>query len=97
MTADQILREFDIRLGSIRPGNNYAVCPICSSSRLPAHRRLKCLSVLIDGSGVRFMCHNCGHHGGKFYEGDQQGGGALVRVPRHQHRDRRPVRDFYGP
>jgi hypothetical protein len=65
--APEILARHGIRRG--RGAAYVTTCPQCS-----AHRRKKraaCLSVLIDGKGVRFNCHHCGWHGFEFYEGPQ--------------------------
>src|SRR3954452_849633 len=73
-TASDILADLGVRLRSTHPGNQKALCPQCSHRR--KKKREPCLSVSIDGKGVRFQCHNadCGWHGGRFYD-DQSASG----------------------
>src|SRR5206468_8203263 len=52
-----------------RAGNKaayLAICPECSHLRRKKHQ--KCLSVLIDGKGVRWNCHHCQWIGWEFYD-----------------------------
>jgi rubredoxin len=57
--VSKVLREEKIELRSIKFGNQYALCPQCSHTRKGAHKKLKCLSVKIDASGVCWNCKNC--------------------------------------
>jgi len=64
--ADQILYEHGIKLRSFRSGNQKTKCPKCSHLR--RHKSDPCLSVSIKSDGVCFNCHNCGYHGGDYFE-----------------------------
>jgi len=47
------------------------ICPQCSHTR--RKKRDRCLSVLIDGRGVRWNCHYCQWKGGEFYDARRAG------------------------
>ena len=67
LTASEILGEQGIRMvRGVRSGNTKTLCPRCSHTR--KNKRDPCLSVLVDTEGVQYFCHNCGFHGGKFYD-----------------------------
>ena len=57
--VDKVLSEERIKLRSIKFGNQYALCPQCSHKRKGAHKKIRCLSVKIDVSGVVWNCKNC--------------------------------------
>jgi Toprim domain len=64
-TATEILRAHRITRHA-RLSAYATTCPECSDKRWK--KKQKCLSVLIDGEGVRFNCHHCGWHGHEFYD-----------------------------
>jgi hypothetical protein len=64
-SAAEILSDYRIHLQSTAPGRHYSTCPQCSDSR--KKKGDKCLSVLIDETGVGFRCHHCDWSGGMFY------------------------------
>jgi hypothetical protein len=57
--VEKVLSKAGIKLKSIKMGTSYAICPNCSHKRKGAHKKLKCLSVKIDASGVVWNCHHC--------------------------------------
>jgi DNA-binding MarR family transcriptional regulator len=63
MTPHELLESYGIRLNSTAPGRYYTTCPQCSRSRKPAHQKIKCLGVTIEGEHVRFGCNHCGFTG----------------------------------
>jgi twinkle protein len=65
-SASQILSENHIVIRSLREGNVKTKCPKCSHLR--RHKSDPCLSVSIKSDGVVFQCHNCGFHGGEYFE-----------------------------
>jgi transposase-like protein len=83
-TVDEIFREHHIQARSHRNGHFRTVCPECSAKR--KHKRDKCLSVSIDGSGARWFCHHCGWAGGEFFETQRSGYGIRSNT-RHQFGD----------
>jgi hypothetical protein len=64
-TAHEILAELRISPAG-RKAAYVTTCPECSHAR--RKKRQKCLSVLIDGRGVRWNCHYCQWSGGEFYD-----------------------------
>lgn len=65
-TASQILTDFGIQDRSRGRDTFITTCPKCSHLR--RKKRLACLSVKLDGRGIRFFCHHCNWKGGDFYE-----------------------------
>ncbi|GAA0005238.1 hypothetical protein BDS110ZK4_28280 [Bradyrhizobium diazoefficiens] len=57
--VEKALQENGIKVRSLKMGTQYAICPNCSHKRKGAHKKLKCLSVKIDASGVVWNCHHC--------------------------------------
>ena len=55
--------EHEAILRKARPGQSRMVCPYCSHERLPAHRRERVLSVLMDDKGIAYDCKHCGENG----------------------------------
>jgi rubredoxin len=82
--VDKVLREEGIKVQSLRPGNQYALCPKCSSSRKGANKKIRCLSVLIDSDGVCWNCKNCGWVGSENAERKTRTGD---RGPRPERRN----------
>jgi hypothetical protein len=68
-TAEEICREFGIRLPSFAAGRYYTICPKCSASRSRAHQKSECLGITINAKGVHFGCSHCGWKGGGYYNG----------------------------
>lgn len=66
--AGEIAEALGIRLKSLGNGTQSTTCPQCSARRSAAGKSNTCLSVLIDGDGLRWNCHHCGWKGGEFYE-----------------------------
>jgi hypothetical protein len=66
-TAGEILHRLGTEITDTRIGRHYSRCPECSHHRSRKGQRRKCLSVLIDGQGVRWRCHHCGWRGGELY------------------------------
>jgi hypothetical protein len=64
-TPSEILALHHIPSGGRRSAYT-TICPQCSHAR--RKQRDQCLSVLIDGRGVRWNCHHCGFKGGEFYD-----------------------------
>jgi hypothetical protein len=93
-TASDILTDLGVKLRSTQPGNQKALCPQCSHRR--KKKREPCLSVSIDGKGVRFQCHNadCGWHGGRFYD-DQSASGRVASDQGDRSRDRLTYGDLH--
>ena len=93
-TATDILADLGVKLRSTQPGNQKTLCPQCSHRR--KKKREPCLSVSIDGKGVRFQCHNadCGWHGGRFYD-DQSAGGRVASGQGDRSRDRLTYGDLH--
>src|SRR5207247_3431233 len=69
LTANEILAAHRIPRHA-RKSVYTNTCPQCSDKR--RKKKQKCLSVLIDGEGVRFNCHHCGWHGHEFYHAPSQ-------------------------
>jgi hypothetical protein len=68
---------------SARQSAYVTTCPECSHLR--RKKKQRCLSVLIDGRGVRFNCHHCGWHGHEFYDDAQlQPSANLAKVLNNQ-------------
>lgn len=82
--VDEIFREHHIQARSNRNGRFRTVCPECSAKR--KHKRDRCLSVKVDGSGAQWYCHHCGWNGGEFFEAQRSGYG-LRREQGHQFSD----------
>lgn len=68
MNALDKARDAGIQMRSWSDGQHATVCPWCSPHR--RNKRAHCLSVLIDGPLVKFLCHHCGKSGG-FHDDDQ--------------------------
>jgi len=77
-SAHDILSELRITLKSTADGRHYTTCPQCSHARKPANRKLPCLGVTIDRTGVGFFCNHCGWKGGAYYDAAE---GAKVLHP----------------
>src|SRR5262245_21273394 len=97
-TADQILWERGIALRFRAAGNHKTKCPKCSASR--KKKNAPCLSVSIDGEGVRWHCHNngCDFKGGEFYDRDvERGAYQVARGAPPRSGDREQIRALHGP
>lgn len=91
ITATDILSKYGIHLRAHRHGNQKVRCPKCSDTR--RNRKEPCLSVDVGEEGVRFLCHNCGYHGGEFYDQRREDYGP--RKPQRRAPDERSVRKMY--
>lgn len=90
-TASEILSKHGISLRSFRYGNQKIRCPKCSDGR--RNKREPCLSVEVADEGVRWNCHNCGDHGGEFYDQRRE---PYPRAKTNKKRaPDRAVRNFY--
>ena len=65
-TTSEILGAHGSAFSSPKSGNQKTLCPRCSHTR--RNKRDRCLSVLIDESGVQWNCHHCEFTGGEFYD-----------------------------
>jgi putative DNA primase/helicase len=67
ITVAEIFKKHGI-VGPTAPGQHATTCPRCSADRKPAHQKLTCLSIKIDGAGVQWHCNHCDWKGGEFFE-----------------------------
>jgi len=67
ISVDEIFKKHGI-VGPTAPGQHSTTCPRCSAARKPGHQKLTCLSIKIDGAGVRWHCNHCDWKGGEFFE-----------------------------
>src|SRR5689334_7917336 len=58
-TLAEKLLEHGIRPNSYAEGDQKLLCPKCSHTRRPEHRREPCLSLTIEAEGAVWKCHNC--------------------------------------
>jgi predicted P-loop ATPase len=75
MSPKELLLANGIVLPKYVPGPHSSTCPRCSNARKGFHKKLKCLSVKIDGDGACWCCHHCG------WEGPEKGTGNPTAPP----------------
>src|SRR5688572_7172497 len=75
-SAGELAAQIGIRLRRDSPQQK-VLCPQCSHLR--KNKREPCLSVNINKDGIQYRCHNCGWHGGRFYDGHQPKDSKVVR------------------
>jgi putative DNA primase/helicase len=76
-TPSEILASHGIAPGGHKLAYT-TICPQCSHAR--RKKRDRCLSVLIDGRGVRWNCHHCGWKGYEFYDSNRRGETSMPAV-----------------
>jgi hypothetical protein len=86
-TADEIFRRHGI-VGPTKEGQHSTTCPQCSANRKPGHQNLTCLSVKVDGDGVRWHCNHCDWKGGEFFE--RRSGSAFIAEYIYRQQDGSP-------
>ena len=79
LTSDEACRKLGLSPPRTSPGRYYTTCPWCSHLRKGAHKRLKCLGITIDGTGVGFACMHCGEKGGQYYDSGRPDAPAIHR------------------
>ena len=65
----QIAPEIQTVASNLSIGQHKKQCPECQDSR-SKNRRDKPLSIMVDGTGVKYRCHHCGTEGGWVHDND---------------------------
>ena len=73
-SIEKLLRDHEIDLPSIAPGEYTTTCPRCSHTREKSNA--KCLSIKIDDKGACWQCHHCS------WTGPEKAGGKVNGRPR---------------